>query len=165
MLYSFTTYWSVAAPVSTVWPVIFDALNYPSWWKYVKKVTLTRRGDANGLGSVQHHEWATALPYRLVFDIESTIIEPPHVLQGNSAGELVGVGRWELTQDGANTIVRYDWNVSTTKAWMNSLAPLLRPFFAWNHKVVMDEGGRGLARRLNTALTAAPRHVINISAA
>jgi hypothetical protein len=42
--------------------------------------------------------------------------------------------------------------VTTGKRWMNALAPLLAPVFAWNHDQVMAEGGRGLARHLGVTL-------------
>jgi len=44
--------------------------------------------------------------------------------------------------------VRYDWQVLTSRAWMNALAPILAPMFRWNHGEVMAEGARGLARYL-----------------
>ena len=59
-------------------------------------------------------------------------------------GELRGTGRWSLTSQGAEgreTLVRYDWNVGTDKAWMNALAPVARPLFEWNHDVLKHEGG------------------------
>ena len=43
------------------------------------------------------------------------------------------------------TAVVYEWNVRTTKPWMNLLAPIARPVFAWNHDWVMRNGGEGLA--------------------
>lgn len=46
------------------------------------------------------------------------------------------------------TVVRYDWCVHTTCAWMNALVPLLRPVFQWNHDAMMREGGAALARLL-----------------
>jgi hypothetical protein len=45
-------------------------------------------------------------------------------------------------------IDRYDWNVETTKAWINYLAPIARPVFKWNHDVVMGWGAEGLAKKL-----------------
>jgi hypothetical protein len=54
--------------------------------------------------------------------------------------------------------MRYDWNVRTTKSWMNLLAPLARPLFQWNHKVVMQQGAEGLARRLNARLVSATQN-------
>jgi len=35
---------------------------------------------------------------------------------------------------------------------MNMLGPLPRPAFAWNHDLVMRQGGVGLARKLGVAL-------------
>ena len=96
--------------------------------------------------------WKTALTYKLVFDLRTTRIEKPQVLEAASGGELSGTGRWQLTPQASVTVVRYDWKVSTTKAWMNRLAPLARPLFAWNHKVVMQEGGEALARYLGARL-------------
>ncbi len=48
----------------------------------------------------------------------------------------------------------YEWNVSTGKRWMNAVAPLARPVFAWNHDLVMRWGGEGLARELGLPLLA-----------
>ena len=46
----------------------------------------------------------------------------------------------------------YEWNVRTARAWMNRLAPVARPVFAWNHDVVMRQGADGLARLLDARL-------------
>jgi hypothetical protein len=51
--------------------------------------------------------------------------------------------------------VVYEWNVATTRPWMNVLAPITRPVFAWNHDWVMRNGGEGLARLLTCRLLAA----------
>ena len=53
------------------------------------------------------------------------------------------------------TAVVYEWNVHTTKPWMNAIAPLAAPVFAWNHDWVMRNGGEGLARLLDCRLLAA----------
>ena len=45
-------------------------------------------------------------------------------MQGSAVGELTGTGRWRLFHHGGVTAVTYEWNVRTTKAWMNVLAPL-----------------------------------------
>ena len=52
------------------------------------------------------------------------------------------------------TTVTYEWNVRTTKPWMNVAAPLARPIFRWNHNVVMHQGGEGLAALLGARLLA-----------
>ena len=84
--------------------------------------------------------------------METVRIEPPVLLEGVAIGELQGRGLWQLSTEGNETIVRYDWNVVTTKRWMNLLSPIARPLFEWNHNVVMSWGVKGLARRLGTTV-------------
>ena len=55
---------------------------------------------------------------------------------------------------GGVTEVLYEWNVSTTKPWMNLLAPVARPAFEWNHDWVMSHGGTGIAKLLGCKLLA-----------
>jgi hypothetical protein len=76
------------------------------------------------------------------FDVQVTRVEPPFRLEARAAGELDGTGRWTLTSADGGTLVRYDWDVRTTRRWMNLLAPAARPVFRWNHDELMREGGR-----------------------
>ena len=86
--------------------------------------------------------------------MRTTRVERPHLLEGQSSGELAGVGRWRLYEEVGSTAVVYEWNVATTKPWMNRLAPLLRPAFAWNHDWVMGHGATGVSRLLGCRLLA-----------
>ena len=113
-----------------------------------------RKGDASGVGAIRRYTWASRLPYQLTFEMRSTIVDRPHRLEGEAIGELTGTGRWTLSEFGSGTQVRYDWEVATTRPWMNALAPLLAPAFRWNHGQVMAEGGRGLAAHLDARLLA-----------
>jgi uncharacterized protein YndB with AHSA1/START domain len=146
--YAFVTRWSFQAPIDQVWTLISESERWPEWWTGVERVELLEKGKDGDVGSLRRYTWKSKLPYRLRFEMRTTRVERPHVLEGRAEGELDGTGRWELRQDGDWTRVRYDWRVHTTKAWMNLLAPVARPFFAWNHDVVMRWGGEGLARRL-----------------
>ena len=117
-------------------------------------------GDEIGIGQVGRYTWRSRLPYALDFEMTTTRVEKPHLLEGEAKGELAGVGRWRLFEedavgDGAVTAVVYEWNVHTTKAWMNLLSPIARPVFEWNHDWVMRNGGEGLARLLGCRLLAA----------
>ena len=47
--------------------------------------------------------------------MEMIRIEPPLLLEGVAIGELQGRGLWQLSTERNETIVRYDWNVVTTK--------------------------------------------------
>ena len=109
-------------------------------------------GDANHVGAIHRYSWKSKLPYRLVFEMESTRVEPISFIEGRAIGELQGAGRWQLSNEDGITTVRYDWKVETTKPWMNLIAPIARPFFSWNHNVVMGWGGEGLAKRVGAPL-------------
>lgn len=150
--YAFVTRWNVQAPVETVWQLLSEPEGWPAWWPGVEKVELLQSGEEDGVGSLRRFTWKSKLPYRLTFDMRTTKVDRPHRLEGQAEGELQGTGIWQLESDGDWTRVRYDWQVITTKAWMNLLAPLARPLFAWNHDVVMGWGAEGLALRLGCAV-------------
>jgi uncharacterized protein YndB with AHSA1/START domain len=152
--YSFVTRWRVEAPIDRVFETIADVERWPSWWRGVRSVQLLARGDEQGIGTVHRYDFRSALPYSLVFEVRDTEIVRPTSLAGESSGELLGIGRWTLTAEAeAVTHVRYDWNIRTTRWWMNLLAPVSRGVFTWNHDVIMDWGREGLARELGVPVT------------
>jgi uncharacterized protein YndB with AHSA1/START domain len=150
--YEFITIWRFKAPQEKVWDLIFHSEDWPKWWRGVEKVEKLKDGDANHVGAIHRYTWKSKLPYRLIFEMETTRVDPISVIEGRAIGELQGQGKWQLSSEGNGddtfTTVRYDWKVETTKAWMNYLAPIARPFFSWNHNVVMDWGAEGLSKRL-----------------
>jgi uncharacterized protein YndB with AHSA1/START domain len=139
-----TTEWTLDAPIDAVWDVLTAPEDWPHWWKAVKRVEVLEKGGVDGIGSLRRMTWATALPYRLSFDMRTAHIEPKTLIEGRASGELDGTGRWTLRADGDQTHVRYDWIVAVSKPWMRLFAPLLRPVFAWNHEVVMGWGLDGI---------------------
>ena len=142
------------APRERAWEVIDDALSWPEWWRGVVRVDELDPGGPNRVGSRYEIEWRSRLPYPLVFEFTTERVERPRVMEGRAEGELAGLGRWRLFEDAGVTAVVYEWNVRTTKPWMNMLGPVARPVFAWNHDVVMRWGGEGLARRVGGRLLA-----------
>jgi len=150
--YEFITIWRVKAPIEKVWDEIYHSEKWPEWWRGVEEVTELKKGDDLGVGSIRRYTWKSALPYRLSFDMETVRVEPMSAMEGIARGELDGRGIWNLSIDGEYTTARYEWQVETTKPWMNLLAPLARPLFKWNHDVVMKWGAEGLARRLDAAV-------------
>lgn len=152
--YALTTRWLLDAPAERIWPVLTSPETWPAWWKYVVAVEPLEPGDANGLGALRRYTWSSRLPYRLTFDMRTTALAKPVSIEGVALGDLTGTGRWDFAEDAMGTRVQYTWRVATGKRWMNALAPLLAPVFAWNHDQVMAEGGRGLARHLGVRLLA-----------
>ena len=149
--YQFLTTWCVDAPIDAVFELLSDSAGYPRWWKGVVSVERLEEGDENSLGQLDRFTWRSVLPYTLAFDLRVSQISRPCLLEGRATGELEGVGTWRL-YEGDGVAIVYDWRVRTTKPWMNALGPLARPAFAWNHDVVMRQGGHGLARELGARL-------------
>jgi hypothetical protein len=152
--YRFLTAWLLDAPRERVWEVIHDQKQWPSWWRGVVEVVELDPGDEQAVGSRARMTWSSFLPYNLVFVTHTTRVERPHLMEGEVDGELAGVGRWRLYEDDGITAAVYEWNVRTTRAWMNLIAPVGRPIFAWNHNWVMARGGEGIAKRLGCRLLA-----------
>ena len=149
--YEFVTTWCLDAPIDRVFSAIEDSARWPEWWQGVRSAVLLEEGDENGVGRLWRYVWRSRLPYDLEFDSRVTRLERPWLIEGQAEGELTGIGRWRLFE-GHGTAVVYEWNVSTSRRWMNALAPVAGPLFAWNHDVVMRQGAEGLARLLDAPL-------------
>jgi uncharacterized protein YndB with AHSA1/START domain len=152
--YDFLTTWCLEAPIERVWDALYESERWPEWWPGVRRVQVLEPGDGDRVGELSRYTWRSRLPYTLEFDMLTTRVERPFLVEGTAKGELAGHGRWRLFEGGGATAVTYEWTVETTERWMNLLAPLARPVFAWNHDVVMRGGGEGLARRLGVRLLA-----------
>jgi uncharacterized protein YndB with AHSA1/START domain len=150
--YRFLTTWCLEAPIEPVWDAIYDSERWPEWWRGVESAVEVTPGDDDGIGRVGRYVWKSRLPYELEFEMVTTRVDRPHLLEGEASGELAGTGRWRLFEAAGTTAVLYEWNVRTARPWMNLLAPVARPVFAWNHDWVMRNGGEGLARRLGARL-------------
>jgi hypothetical protein len=128
--------------------VLEETERWPDWWRGVRRV--------KSLGDERYEiAWRSRIPYDLEFVFAVERIDRPHEMCGSASGDLAGTGHWRLFEHAGVTAVTYDWNVQTTKRWMNALAPVARPVFEYNHDLVMRWGGEGLARRLDCNLLAA----------
>jgi hypothetical protein len=152
--YRFLTTWLLEAEREPIWDAIYDSERWPEWWKGVLEAEKLEEGDETGVGRYGRYIWKSKLPYKLEFFVRTTKVKKPHLLEGHAEGELAGVGRWRLFEQDGATAVLYEWNVHTTRAWMNLLTPIARPIFAVNHDYVMRNGGVGIAELLGVPLLA-----------
>jgi uncharacterized protein YndB with AHSA1/START domain len=153
--YRFLTTWLLEGSREATWEILQDPVSWPEWWRGVVRVSELDGGDERRVGSRYRIAWRSRVPYELEFDFTVRRVDPPRSMEGEAAGALRGSGRWRLFEQDGVTAVLYEWNVETTKPWMNLLRPLARPVFEHNHDVVMRWGGEGLARRLGARLLAA----------
>ncbi len=151
--YSFLTLWRIQAPLPAVWNAIHDVERWPTWWRGVERVLkLEPALEENDVGSRYSLTWKGRLPSRLTFESRVTRVIPLVAIESKATGDLEGTGRWQLLEEGSVTTVRYDWNVRTTKSWMNLLVPVGRALFQWNHDWIMRQGEKGLGRILSLAV-------------
>jgi len=150
--YAFATTWDLEAPIERVWAALLDEDRWTEWFPSLRKVETVEQGSADGVGRVLRATVRAALPYDLTFDARITRVEPPNLFEVTAVGDLDASGRATLAEEGGVTTVRVEWRARTTKPWMNALAPVARPAFAWNHGVAMTAAGKGLARQLAVPL-------------
>jgi hypothetical protein len=153
--YSFLTTWLLEAPRQRVWEVLEDVAGWPTWWRGAVRVELRGAPRHDGVGGRYLVEWRSRVPYSVLFEFEVENVDEPLCMDGRARGDLAGRGTWRLYEDCGVTAVVYEWDVRTTKRWMNAVSPFARPIFEWNHDLVMRWGGEGLARRLGVQLIAA----------
>lgn len=150
--YHLLTIWRIEAPLEAVYAAIQNSLGWPDWWPGVQQAEQVQAGEADGINSVWRYRWQGDLPYQVVFAVRATRIEPLLAIEGTASGDLDGVGRWHFSREGAVSVVRYEWQVHSTRWWMNLIAPLARPIFVRNHARLMTQGAEGLARLLAAPL-------------
>ena len=144
--YYFCEEWRVKAPVDRAWTAIRDLEAYPRWWK--EFVEVRRLNDLDGVGSQIAVHAKAVLPYHMYFTLETIVEERPRLAIVMVRGDLNGEMRWRLEPDGSGTHLVFDESVRTGKLVLNVFAPVFKPLFAWNHRVMMASGERGLRRYL-----------------
>jgi hypothetical protein len=149
--YNFETNWRFEADITQIWDLI-NQFNYGEWWKGLNATRIKKGEGKAGVGDRFISIFKTKLPYELSFESEIVKIESPSYLEIQVSGELEGRGIWKISQEGPITHVQYIWQVNTNKKWMNTLEPLLRPAFIWNHNQVMNEGAKGISNSLGVRL-------------
>jgi hypothetical protein len=118
------------------------------------RAELLHPGGDSLVGCCYRVEWRSRIPYTLEFDFTVERVDEPMLMEGSARGALEGRGCWRLLEEEGVSAIVYEWNVRTTKLWMNAVAPFARPVFSYNHDVVMGWGGEGLARELGVPLLA-----------
>jgi hypothetical protein len=85
------------------------------------------------------------LPYELRTVSEPVAVDDDSgVLSARLSGDLVGTARWTIENVGASCRLVYDQEVETRTVLLNVFAPIGRPAFRLNHRLMMHHGQAGL---------------------
>jgi hypothetical protein len=150
--YCFITTWKLRTSIEQAWDAIYHSEDWPKWWKDVRSVTELIKGDERGIGSVRIYKLRSPIGYTLTFRLLLTDRIDNKLLKGNASGELMGTGAWHFEETSGVTTIQCIWNVTPTLCWMRIFDFALRRLFIYNHKVVMQRGGRQLAQKLSAQL-------------
>lgn len=150
--YMFETDWELTAPIEQVFEVLAHPEVFEAWWPSVTRSALVSEGDADELGARSRYTIQGPLLYTMTFDLKTIEVERPNRLRTVVRGDLVGTGTFLLEPAGAGTRVRFNWDVATTKGWMNLAAIVAKPVLAWAHDRVMLEGCAAMADHLGARL-------------
>lgn len=137
-------------PPTAVWQAIAKPEEWPSWWPSMEQISVLHDKRTDGLVGSQFA--VICRPYQLYalrFTITLTEVNPPRSIVGTASGDLEGTGMWQFTQQQNVIILTLTWDVSTTNPWMNLISPLMRPIFSFVHRLVMNQGERGLQKLLS----------------
>jgi hypothetical protein len=150
--FEFFDEWRLAAGSDAVWAVVRDIEGWPDWWPSVRSVTPFPERTV----PTWEFRFHTRLPYDMAFAAE--LVRDDRLLRAEAqvTGRVDGSGLCVATAIDGGTLVRFDWWVRPQLAWMRAVAPLARPVFSWNHRSLMAEGAKSLARRLDTHLLTDP---------
>jgi quercetin dioxygenase-like cupin family protein/uncharacterized protein YndB with AHSA1/START domain len=136
--YTFVDEWDVAAAPEDVFDTLADGTTYPRWWKPVYLGV-----ETDGEYTLQHFKGR--LPYHLHTRTRTLRSERPHLLEGETDGDLRGTGIWTLSANAdGGTHVRFDWRVHADRRLLKLLTPILRPVLRWNHNWAIARAIEGL---------------------
>ncbi len=158
--YMFETEWLLTAPIEKVFELITHPEGYSRWWPGVEDSRLTAPGEEDGVGRSGAYTIKSPLFYRMRFETKAIEVEAPFRVSTVVRGDLIGTGTHYLERRENGTAARFDWHVSTSKRWMNVVAGIARPAFAFAHRYVMYNGCDGMARALGGRLITATSKLV-----
>jgi hypothetical protein len=152
-LYTFCSIWQLPVNKRKVWQALTEQpFSWQNWWPELNDVHDMKL--AKGLsGTTFSCTWRAPMGYRLKSDVTIGEVIDYKKVTLHSDGDVRGTVTCQLTEVSGQTKIKIDWRVTTTKAWMNYLTPLLKPLFTYNHHVVMRSGERGFRNYLRTEST------------
>ena len=149
--YHFETSWRIEAPIEQLWQEIDQVDAWHEWAPEIKRSFIEGPEGHLQPGSIVNCELYTPLPYHVRVHLEATEVDAPHKLAFHATGDLEGNGRWQLEEDGDETVVRYEWNLHPTGPVLNALSKvsLVRRMAEGVHENLAAHAFEGLQDRIS----------------
>jgi uncharacterized protein YndB with AHSA1/START domain len=128
---------------ATLWAAIAAVDDYPRWWPWVRQL------DAQGLiaGDVWRCTIQPPLPYRLVFEVRITDVDPERTVVAHLTGDLVGTARLDVEGDRTTSRARLASDLMPANGIVRGVAAVAPPLARYGHDWVLRTGARQFARR------------------
>lgn len=145
--YHFRSRWTVPAGYQQTYSVLRDLSSYRLWWPEVRSVLPVDGSRAVVL-------IMGLLPYSLELMMDLQIDDPrAGILRAGLSGDLDGYSSWHVKVTEGGCSLEYEQEVEVQRALLRALAPLARPLFKLNHRLMMKRGQRGLRAYLASSLS------------
>ncbi len=140
--YRFGHAWNAPASMADVYAVLYELVDYPAWWPYLKEATKLDEDHV----TVRAH---AALPYSLYMTMRRLRADPEAgVLETRIEGDLRGWARWTIEPTATGTHISFEEEVVLNKPMLRAVEALIWPLYCVNHDLTV----RGAARLFSTFL-------------
>ena len=149
-MYHFITKWYFNAPIDLVWQEIEDTSNISRWLTDFRKVSPRNVSTKDQRTVDIDVEYRGDLPYTFRFNLRVVKVEPPHLLELEATGNLIGRGKWILETQGQGTAATYFWDVTVANPFFALFVklPLFKAITEKNHNATMDRAYQALKQKL-----------------
>lgn len=127
---------NLPAPPAAIWTAIGQMDSFETWWAWLRELRV--EGAPLETGCVLHGLVAPPVPYRMRLRVALVRCDPPHSIDADVSGDLVGRARIRFDPDPAGTRVTVGWTVEMMQRPMRIAARVGSPLLRWGHDRVVE---------------------------
>jgi hypothetical protein len=143
--YVFVDKFTVPCDLETAYQYIKQVEEYPRWWgKVYERVEKLKDAPPDTAGGKYRVTVGGFLPYSLIIENETTLVDRPNRIEFVAFGDLEGKGTWLFKPVAEGTEITFDWRVAANKAIIRSLSFILKPLFRANHVYCVRKANEGI---------------------
>lgn len=143
--FSLETVWQLDCTLAEVRGLFEDLLREPGklpqlWPHAFLECRVLEPGDARALNRVMRLQTRGFLPYRLRWQVRLCEIRDLERYAFETAGDLSGRAVFTVAETPRGVTIALDWRLTVRKPLLRSVAWLLKPLLACNHRWAMARG-------------------------